>query len=374
MYHTPARAGNQTTLLDLPQELLVAILRHVSGRKSTDTTVIGTDALQCMLPSAESCRSLNAAVYQSMDAVVMSGNNVLDSSVLALCERVGLDLRHLVLRSCDMLTNASVLHIAAHARMLAKVDLSFVESVTDYGVIRLCRATRSTLRQILLRKCTQLTDVSAAAIGSCARVADVDLSFVSTLTDVGVTQLVSGIGSTLRTLALAECPHLSDLSLEAIGQYCSTLSRFCARGLPLISDAGFGALCRGIGPAVRGIDILDCPSLTRDAVLGALHKQCPRISAVLPSDADRRPLRQIIITTLLQNIFIVRGRDPTSRRNTVHMIAADNGQFGGTSTLNSGKIDLSLLGVVICKTYGNSFDDNAKTMLHRDYGIPKSAL
>lgn len=374
MSRTPAHPANETTLLELPQELLAAILRHVSGRTRADTAGIDGDGMQQILASAEACRLLSAAAYQSMDAVVMSGENVTDKRVHALCERVGLDLRHLVLRSCSRLTNAAVLSAADHATMLQKIDLSFVESVTDYGVITLCRATRRSLRQILLRRCTTLTDVSAEAIGKCTQVADVDLSFIPNLTDIGVTQLVSGLGPTLKTLAVAHCPHLSDVSFEAIGDYCPFLSRFCARGLPLVSDAGFESLCRGIDRGARGIDILDCPSLTRDAVLRSLREYCPRLRNALPDDADRRPLRQIVITTLLQNIFIVRGRDPASRRNTVHMIAADNGQFGGTSSLTSGKIDLSLLGVVICKTYGNGFDEAAKAMLQRDYGIPKNAL
>lgn len=87
-----------------------------------------------------------------------------------------------------------------------------------------------------------------------------------------------------------------------------------------------------------------------------------------------KSLRQILVSTLRQNIFIVHGSDPNSKRDTVHTVLIDNGDIVSASLLSSGTTDLSMLGIVLCKSYGSGLDDSTKRMLEDEYGIPTSSL
>ncbi|CDF40930.1 unnamed protein product [Chondrus crispus] len=101
---------------------------------------------------------------------------------------------------------------------------------------------------------------------------------------------------------------------------------------------------------------------------------CPNIFArIVPSYFDKT-LEQVLVSTLRHNIFIVHGSDPMTSRSTVHTVLIDNGDIVSASLLNSGTTDLSLLGIVLCKSYGSSLDEDAKEMLEEDYGIPTISM
>lgn len=364
------------SLLDLPPETLEHVMRHVLGRAGAYASpAIGADALRAALPAGESCRAMGDAMSRAMDAVCMPPPATDDTHVGSLARRTGTALRDLVLRSCARVSDIGVLAVAAHATRLRAVDLSFVPGVTDRAVQSLCLSAAGTLTKVLLRKCERLTDLSADAIAGLAEPTVVDLSYVPHLTDAGVSSLAAGAGSTLRMLSIAHCPLLTDASLSSLGKSCSSLDQLCARALPKVTNAGFETLCAGVGLDIAGIDVLDCPGLTREGVLRSLREHCPRVCGQMPeSGIETRSLRHIIVTTLRSNIYIVQGCDPASGRDTIHMLLVDNGDIVSANILSAGTTDLSLLGTVLCKGYGTSLDQETKEMLASDYGILPSML
>jgi len=70
----------------------------------------------------------------------------------------------------------------------------------------------------------------------------------------------------------------------------------------------------------------------------------------------------------------VHGWDPKSGRDTIHMVLVDNGDIVSANILSAGTTDLSLLGVVLCKSFGKSLDAHTKRSLTRNYGILPSML
>lgn len=64
---------------------------------------------------------------------------------------------------------------------------------------------------------------------------------------------------------------------------------------------------------------------------------------------------------------------PTLTRTRAQVLL-DNGDIHSANILSAGTTDLSLLGVVLCKSYGSSLDDATKQMLTRSYGILPSML
>ncbi len=366
-------------LLDLPDDVLQLILRCLTRPPRTpivegDVSGVQLATLRQALPVAQTCKRLHSLLYSTLDNVCLWSPNLEDAELKQLAKNAGPHLRRLVVRGCVKLTNDSVYSLTLYARRLRAIDLSFVCEVSDSAIETFCSSTSGTLEKLLLRKCNKLTDLSLIAAGKCTSLEIVDFSYCSLITDTGVDALVAGCGNNLRLLSMSFCGLLSDATLRSIGQHCSALQQLCARGLPKITDLGFATLCAGVGATVEGIDVLDCTSLTRDPVVEALRKHCPKIAGGAENDTEGKTLRQILVTTLRANIFIVHGCDPKSGRDTIHMVLVDNGDIVSANILSASTTDLSLLGVVLCKSYGSSLDEETKHELTQKYGILPSML
>lgn len=366
-------------LLDLPDDVLQLILRCLTRPPRApvvegDVSGVQLATLRQALPVALTCKRLYALLYSTLDNVCLWSPNLVDDELEQLAVNAGEYLRRLVVRGCVKLTDKSVYALIRNAPRLRAIDLSFVREISDSSIEALCSSTCATLEKLLLRKCAKLTDRSLIAAANCTSLEIVDFSYCPLVTDLGVEALVAGCGNNVRLLSMSFCVLLTDSSLRSIGRHCFALQQLCARGLPRISDHGFERMCRGIGTCVEGIDVLDCTSLTRDPVVLALRAHCPKIAASVEKDTEGKTLRQILVTTLRANIFIVHGCDPKSGRDTIHMVLVDNGDIVSANILSASTTDLSLLGVVLCKSYGSSLDEETKNELTQKYGILPSML
>lgn len=312
--------------------------------------------------------------YASLDNVSLASAAVTDRVVISLARRAGPALKRLVLRGSISVTNASLHALALHASHLRSLDLSFITDINSHGLASVCKSAGPRMRHLLLRKCCGVNDDALRAIAACVNLHTLDISYCQNISDVGLRYMVFSIGPSLRFFAVAHDIALTDASLISIGRHCKSLTQLCARGLPLVTDEGFYKLCAGIGDSIEGIDVTLCHSLSRDSTLRVLRTHCQHIyTHIMPTFATRS-LRQIIISSLRQNIFIVHGSDPESGKDTVHTVLIDNGDLVSASLLSSGTTDLSMLGIVLCKSYGSALDEDTKHMLEENYGIPVSAL
>lgn len=382
---TRARARTtrrRTRLLDLPDDVLRHVLRcltrPVVGRcraiPEGDVTGVQIPTLRAALPAAFTCKRMYRLLFGALDNLCLWRPSLEDAQLAALSRNAGLALRRLVLRGCALLTDDGVAALANSAPHLRAVDLSFCSLITDKGVEAVGRAASTALQKLLVRKCDQLGDPACAAIARCTALEVLDVSYCGLMTDDGVGKMVRGCGRTLKMLSLSHCTALTDSTLASIGEHCTSLTQLCARSLPRVTDVGFAALCAGIGHSAEGVDVLDCLSLTRDAVVRALRAHCTHIADTLERDTEWKTLEQVLVTTLRANIFIVHGCDPKNSRPTIHMVLVDNGDIVSANILSASTTDLSLLGVVLCKSYGNAFDESTKRRLTRRYGILPSML
>lgn len=312
--------------------------------------------------------------YASLDNVTLASSPVTDIEIDMLARKAASALKRLVLRGSIAITNSSLQSLALHATQLRSIDLSFIRFVDASGLAPLCAAAGPRLRHILLRKCVGVDDDALRALSPCVNLHTLDVSYCPRVTDNGMRYFLKHAGRSLQFFAVAHDSSLSDATFEAVGMYCESLVQFCARSLPFVTDVGFAKLCEGIGSTVEGIDVTSCCSLTRSATIQSLSLYCRQVYLHIMPEFTTRTLRQIIISTLRQNIFIVHGSDPNTGKDTVHTVLIDNGDIVSASLLSSGTTDLSLLGIVLCKSYGSKLSDETKKMLEDDYGIPTSAL
>lgn len=375
----PASLDARARLFALPDDMLLEIVRRVTHARhdapaNGSTLVVDHRSYARSIALAQTSRQLEHYFYRSLDNVCLSSDAVDDQVVDRLARRTAAVLNRIVLRGCTNVSNHAVHSLAEHSQALRSVDLSFITSVTDDGIIALCASTAPRLRKLLLRKCERVGDASLKAVAQCAQLDTLDLSYCPRVTDVGLFKVAFGCGKSLRLLAVSHDVLLTDRALRFVGRHCKVLNQFCARGLPNISDVGLRDLCEGLRDVVEGIDVTDCISITRDSTLLSLRTYCKKIyTHIIPSFASKS-LRHILVSTLRQNIFIVHGSDPNSGRETVHTVLIDNGDIVSASLLSSGTTDLSMLGIVLCKSYGKVLDEGTKKMLEDDYGIPTSSL
>lgn len=366
-------------LLSLPDDVLLHIVRfathhHHENPSHPPQNVVEFRSYAESVMLASVSQKMSELFYASLDNVTLACSNVTDRDIDMLARKAASALKRLVLRGSISITNASLRSLATHASQLRSIDLSFIRSVDASGLQPLCAAAGPRLRHILLRKCVAVDDNALKALTPCVNLHTLDVSYCPRISDDGMRHFVKHAGRSLRFFAIAHVSSLSDPAFSAIGKYCKSLVQLCARSLPFVTDIGFAELCKGIGETVEGIDITSCGSLSRDATLRALSDYCPRVYVHVMRESASRTLRQIIIGTLRQNIFIVHGSDPQSGKDTVHTVLIDNGDIVSASLLSSGTTDLSLLGIVLCKSYGSRLSDETKKMLENDYGIPTSAL
>lgn len=366
-------------LLSLPDDLISTIAHHLShipenpASAPHPTTTVDAAGYARGAALAETCTALASTFYTSLDAVTLPSVAALDdAAVAAIARRAGPATGRLVLRSCARLTDAAALAVATHMTSLRSVDLSFVPSLTDAAVAALCGAGAPRLEKLLLRKCARLTDAALTAVAACARLETLDISHVGEgVSDAGVSAVCAGCGLSLRLLSISHNPRLGDGSLSAIGAGCRAIVQLCARGLSLVTDSGMEALCRGVGGTARGLDLIDCPALTKECVVRCFADLCPGISVV---DPESHSLRHVLISGLRTNIFIVRGIDPTSKQDTVHTCLVDTGDIASACILMAGTTDLSLVSLVLAKNFGTSLDEVTVQMLSSSYGLPTELL
>jgi len=113
---------------------------------------------------------------------------------------------------------------------------------------------------------------------------ELDLYFLSDLTDEGIAALAPGVcAATLMTLNLSFCGQLGDGALKELGR-CSALKSLEVEHCSLITDGGLHELAQGCHDLERLV--LDgCAQIT-DAGISELKKCCPALHHISLKDCS----------------------------------------------------------------------------------------
>lgn len=109
-------------------------------------------------------------------------------------------------------------------------------------------------------------DPGIAAVGQCCKqLEDLNLRFCEGLSDTGVVQLALGCGKSLKSLGVAACAKITDISLEAVGLHCTSLETLSLDS-EFISNKGLLAVAKGC-PLLKVLK-LQCINVTDEALAG----------------------------------------------------------------------------------------------------------
>lgn len=97
----------------------------------------------------------------------------------------------------------------------------------------------------------------------CSGLNDLNLRFCEGLTDKGLVLLALGSGRTLKSLGVAACANITDVSLEVVGSHCKSLETLSLDS-ETIHDKGLLAVAKGC-PIIKVLK-LQCINLTDEAL------------------------------------------------------------------------------------------------------------
>lgn len=118
---------------------------------------------------------------------------------------------------------------------LTSVDLSGCSQITDKTVQAISSRCGDSVRSLSLDGCSKVTDRGLRAIAaSCTALEDLDLSGCD-ITDRGLAVLVSSVGSTLLNLSVSGCSDITDVSLKKIMAQCHLLTGLNLKNCPGLS-------------------------------------------------------------------------------------------------------------------------------------------
>lgn len=124
---------------------------------------------------------------------------------------------------------------------------------------------------IFFFKGSYVGDEGLAAVGECCNfLQDLNLRFCEGLTDTGLVQLALGCGMTLKSLGVAACAKITDISLEIVGSHCRSLESLSLDS-ESIHNKGLLAVVRGC-PMLKVLK-LQCLNIT-DEALQAVAVSC----------------------------------------------------------------------------------------------------
>lgn len=114
-------------------------------------------------------------------------------------------------------------------------------------------------------------DQGLAAVGKfCKQLEDLNLRFCEGLTDMGLVDMALGCGKSLKSLGVAACVKITDVSLEALGSHCKSLENLSLDS-EFIHNKGVLAVAQGC-PLLKVLK-LQCINVTDDALI-AVGNRC----------------------------------------------------------------------------------------------------
>lgn len=108
-------------------------------------------------------------------------------------------------------------------------------------------------------------DQGLSAVGKCCKqLEDLNLRFCEGLTDTGLADLALGCGKSLKSIGVAACVKITDVSLEAVGSHCKSLETLSLDS-EFIHNKGVLVVARGC-PHLKVLK-LQCINVTDEALI-----------------------------------------------------------------------------------------------------------
>ncbi|KAI5067561.1 hypothetical protein GOP47_0018089 [Adiantum capillus-veneris] len=217
-------------------------------------TTIASPATSTLLKSISlrgayrlSDQGLEALLQASPQLVHLDLSNcsfLTNASMEAVVRCVGQTIESLVLDGCPNLNAMVLVHNIVRLAKLRKLSLAEVGGVTDEVVSELCVQLGLNLKQLVLARCTSLTDAAVAAIGSCCpSLRSLNLAHLLMLTDTAVAHITDNM-SKIQDLNLKRCKFSDEAIATFVTASGASLLKLSLNSVQQVAGQTITALAR----------------------------------------------------------------------------------------------------------------------------------
>ncbi|KAM0919126.1 hypothetical protein ACQ4PT_008509 [Festuca glaucescens] len=155
-------------------------------------------------------------------------------------------LKQLYLRKCSQISDVLLKDFAESAKVLESLQVEECNKITLMGILAFLLNCSPKFKALSLVKCVGIKDICSAPV-----------------------QLP--VCRSLRSLTIKHCPGFTDASLAVVGMICPHLENLDLSGLGAVTDDGLLPLIRSSESGLVNVDLNGCENLT-DAAISALVK------------------------------------------------------------------------------------------------------
>ncbi|KAI3978168.1 hypothetical protein MKX01_012999 [Papaver californicum] len=155
-------------------------------------------------------------------------------------------LSSISLRGACRLTDGGIKTLVASAPSLCSVNLSACPLLSSTSIKYMADALGSVLKELYLDDCQNIDVMqSLPALQKFEFLEVLSIADIETVSDEFVSKFVTVYGQNLKELDFSDCRKLTDKSLKAVGEHCSTLQTLHLVNLHKLTDSSLGYLANG---------------------------------------------------------------------------------------------------------------------------------
>ncbi|KAG5104922.1 hypothetical protein JHK82_041892 [Glycine max] len=272
----------------LPDELLIEIFRRLDSKSSRDAgSLVYTRWLRLE-------RFTRAAISSPRGRRRASGNSSVKLHYVNDKHGSASDQSDL---DSLCISDSGLTALAEGFPKLEKLRLIFCSNVTSEGLSSLARKCTSLKSLDMQAFGCYVGDQGLAAVGQCCKqLEDLNLRFCEGLNDIGLVELALGVGNALKSLGVAACAKITDVSMEgleeiatgckelthlevngchnigalgqeSVGKSCQHLSELALLYCQRIGDAGLLQVGQGC-KFLQALHLVDCSNIGNEAMCG----------------------------------------------------------------------------------------------------------
>ena len=199
-----------------------------------------------------------------IQVLIIPGTNITDQA-LKNCAKFLSNLRHLDVSNCDNIGDEGLTDLFLECNKLEYIDLSS-SKISDNTIKALMLSCRL-IKQIILFKCSSLTDLACHHISNTSVAVDIlgiSVSKCYGLSDAGVMMLAKSLKS-LNYLDVSHVETITDRTLIAVAENMTCISVINTSWCKLVTDVGVNTLAAKCS-YLRELHIRECYRVSEEAI------------------------------------------------------------------------------------------------------------
>ncbi|XP_057735357.1 F-box/LRR-repeat protein 4 [Arachis stenosperma] len=262
--------------------LRVLNLHNCKGISDVGMKAIGEGLSLLQSLDVSYCRKLTdkglAAVAKGcsdLRVLHLAGCRFVTDGILEALSKNCHNLEKLGLQGCTNITNYGLISLASGCQQIKYLDINKCSNVSDVGVSSVSRACSSSLKTLKLLDCYKIGDETILSLSKyCDNLETLIIGGCRDVSNDAIKSLAAAGRSSLKNLRMDWCLNLSDSSLSCILSQCRNLEALDIGCCEEVSDTAFELISsEEVDLRLKILKVSNCPKITV-AGIGILVGKC----------------------------------------------------------------------------------------------------